>query len=63
MEIIVFLIFLAMLASFELIWYRRHAVDKISLDVSFSKDVANYGEIIEVIEVAAEVSYCSLPPR
>lgn len=61
MEIIVFLLFLAMLASFELIWYRRCAVDKISLDVSFSKDVAEYGEIIEVIEVAENNKRLPLP--
>ena len=61
MEIVVFLIFLAILAFFELVWYRRHAVDKINLDVSFSKDVANYGEIIEVIEIAENNKRLPLP--
>ena len=61
MEIVVFLIFLGILATFEIIWYRRHAVDKISLDVSFSKQVANYGEIIEVIEVAENNKRLPLP--
>lgn len=61
MEIIVFLVFLAILAFLELVWYRRHAVDKIKLDVSFSKNVANYGEVIEVIEVAENNKRLPLP--
>lgn len=61
MEIIVFLIFIAILVFLELVWYRAHAVDEISLDVSFSKNVANFGEIIEVIEVAENNKRLPLP--
>lgn len=61
MEIIVFLIFILILVSLELVIYRRHAVDRISLDLTFSKKVADYGEIIEVIEVAENNKRLPLP--
>lgn len=61
MEIIVFLIFIAILVSLELVIYRRHAVDKITLDVKFSKKVADFGEMIEVIEVAENNKRLPLP--
>ncbi|MBO4637800.1 MAG: DUF58 domain-containing protein [Clostridiales bacterium] len=61
MKIIIFIIFLAIAASVEIAWYRKHALKKLDLDVSFSKSVASYGEIIEVIEVAKNNKRLPLP--
>ena len=52
---------LAILAIVELIYYRKHALDDLSLHVSFSKPVASYGEVIEVIEVAENNKKLPLP--
>ena len=61
MKLIVFLILLAILAIAELIYYRSHALDDLTLDVSFSKPVAAFGEVIEVIEVAENNKKLPLP--
>ena len=61
MILIVFLALLAILAIVELIYYRKHALDDLSLHVSFSKPVASYGEVIEVIEVAENNKKLPLP--
>ena len=45
----------------ELVYYRRHALDGLSLKVDFSKSVANYGEDIELIEVAENRKAMPLP--
>ena len=61
MKLIVFLVLLAILAIAELIFYRRHALDDLTLNVSFSKPVAGFGEVIEVIEVAENNKKLPLP--
>lgn len=45
----------------ELVYYRRHALDDLNLKVEFSKSVANYGEDIELIEVAENRKAMPLP--
>lgn len=45
----------------EVVYYRRHALDGLSLKVDFSKSVANYGEDIELIEVAENRKAMPLP--
>ena len=61
MEILVFLIVLGILVVIELVYYKKHALDDLDLDVSFSKKVANCGEIVEVIEVAKNNKRLPLP--
>ncbi|MBP5493271.1 MAG: DUF58 domain-containing protein [Clostridiales bacterium] len=61
MQLLVFLVIIAILAGIELIFYRRHALDQISLDVHFSQPVASYGEVIEVIEIAQNSKKLPLP--
>ena len=36
----------------ELVYYRKHALDNLHLKVDFSKNVVNYGEDVELGEVA-----------
>ena len=45
----------------EVVYYRRHALDDLYLKVDFSKNVANYGEDIELIEVAENKKKLPLP--
>ena len=45
----------------EVAYYRRHALDDLYLKVDFSKNVANYGEDIELIEVAENKKKLPLP--
>ena len=52
MELLVLVGILLLLYLVESIYYRIHALEKLSLKVRFSKDVANYGEDIEIVEVA-----------
>ncbi len=61
MKLFVFLILLALLAIIELVYYRKHALNDLSLHVSFSKPVANFNEVIEVIEVAQNDKRLPLP--
>lgn len=61
MKLIVFLILLAILAIAELIFYRKHALDDLSLHVSFSKPIASFGEVVEVVEVAENNKKLPLP--
>ena len=61
MTLLIFLILLAILASLELFIYRKHALDDLSLDVHFSTDLAQYGEIIEVVETAHNNKRMPLP--
>ncbi len=61
MTLLVFLILLAILAAVELFIYRIHALDNLSLDVHFSTDLAQFGEIIEVVEIAQNYKRLPLP--
>ena len=45
----------------ELVYYRLHALDDLHMKVYFSKNVANYGEDIELIEVAENRKRLPLP--
>ena len=61
MEIIVLIVVLAIVFIVESIYYRYHALEKLDLKVLFSKDVVNYGEDIELIEVAMNRKRLPLP--
>ena len=50
-----------MIFILEVVYYRHHALDGLSLKVDFSKSVANYGEDIELIEVAENRKAMPLP--
>lgn len=45
----------------EIRYYRRHALDNLRLEVDFSKNVANFGEDIELIEIAENRKNIPLP--
>ena len=45
----------------EIRYYRRHALDDLRLEVDFSKNVANFGEDIELIEIAENRKNIPLP--
>lgn len=45
----------------ETAYYRRHALDDLNLKVDFSKNIANYGEDIELIEVVENRKKLPLP--
>ena len=61
MTIVVFFAFLLVLVLIELIYYGKHAMEDLDLDVRFSKPVAGHGEMIEVIEVAQNNKKMRLP--
>ncbi|MBO4928444.1 MAG: DUF58 domain-containing protein [Clostridiales bacterium] len=61
MTLLIFLILLAIMAAVELLIYRLHALDDLSLDVHFSTDLARFGEIIEVVETAQNNKRTPLP--
>ena len=61
MTLLIFLILLAIMAAVELFIYRIHALDDLSLDVHFSTDLAQYGEVIEVVEIAKNNKRLPLP--
>ena len=61
MTLLIFLILLAIMAAVELFIYRIHALDELSLDVHFSTDLAQFGEIIEVVEIAKNNKRLPLP--
>lgn len=61
MKLIVFLILLVILTGVELLIYRKHALSDLSFHVSFSRPIAQCGEIIEVIEVAQNNKRLPLP--
>ncbi|MBO7453506.1 MAG: DUF58 domain-containing protein [Clostridiales bacterium] len=61
MDLLVLIIILAIIVVVELIYYRNHALDDLDLSVKFSKNVANHGEEIEVIEVAENNKRLPLP--
>ena len=61
MKLIVFLILLVILTGVELLIYRKRALSDLSFHVSFSRPIAQCGEIIEVIEVAQNNKRLPLP--
>jgi len=61
MPILIFLAILGILVIVELLYYRKHAFDSIDMDVHFSHTIANYGEMIEVIEIAQNNKKLPLP--
>ena len=61
MKWIVFLILLVILTGVELLIYRKRALSDLSFHVSFSRPIAQCGEIIEVIEVAQNNKRLPLP--
>ena len=61
MEIIVLVGILIAVFMGEILYYRLHALDDLSLKVDFSKNVANYGEDIELIEVVENKKRLPLP--
>lgn len=61
MQVVVFLAIIGILIMAELFYYRKHALDDVDLEVKFSKPVAQFGEIIEVIEKAENRKRVPLP--
>lgn len=61
MEIFVLIGILIAIFVVEIIYYRLHALENLHLKVDFSKNVANYGEDIELIEVAENRKRLPLP--
>lgn len=61
MELIVLIGILLALFIAEIIYYRIHALDNLHLKVEFSKNVANFGEDIELIEIAENKKRLPLP--
>ncbi|MBR3279786.1 MAG: DUF58 domain-containing protein [Lachnospiraceae bacterium] len=61
MEIFILIGILLAIFIVEIIYYRKHALDNLHLKVDFSKNVANCGEDIELIEVAENRKRLPLP--
>ena len=61
MELFVLIGILLAIFIAEIIYYRLHALDNLHLKVDFSKNVANYGEDVELIEVAENRKRLPLP--
>ena len=61
MEIFVLVGILLAVFLGEILYYRLHALDNLSLKVDFSKNVADYGENIELIEVVENRKKLPLP--
>ena len=61
MELFVLITILIAIFVVEKIYYRLHALEDLELKVSFSKDVAGFGEDIELIEVAENKKRLPLP--
>ncbi len=59
--IIFFVIVVVILAFAEAGYYLKHALEKMDIDVRFSKNVAGYGDTIEVIERAQNNKKLPLP--
>ena len=58
MELLVLVGILFALFIAEIIYYRIHALENLHLKVEFSKDVAQFGEDIELVEIAEKDSLC-----
>lgn len=61
MEILLLAVILIAVFVVENLYYRRHALDDLSLKVDFSKNIADYGEDVELIEVAENRKRLPLP--
>ena len=61
MEVIVLVGILITVFVVEIVYYRLHALDNLRLKVDFSKNIADYGEDIELIEVAENKKRLPLP--
>jgi uncharacterized protein (DUF58 family) len=61
MEILVLIGILLAVFLVEVIYYNLHALDDLSLKVNFSKNIADYGEDIELIEVVENKKRLPLP--
>ena len=61
MALLVLVITLIAIFTAELIHYRKHALDNLHLKVDFSKNVVNFGEDVELIEVAENKKRLPLP--
>lgn len=61
MEIVILIVILIAVFLAEVIYYNRHALDDLSLKVDFSKNIAKYGEDIELIEVVENKKRLPLP--
>lgn len=61
MEILVLVGILLAVFLVEILYYRLHALENLSLKVDFSKNIADYGEDIELIEVAENKKRMPLP--
>lgn len=61
MEILVLVGILLAVFLVEILYYRLHALENLSLKVSFSKNIADFGEDIELIEVAENKKRMPLP--
>ena len=61
MTIIVFIILIGILTTIELRIYMKHALRKLDIDVHFSQEVANFGDTIDVVEIAQNNKRLPLP--
>ena len=61
MELLLLAVILIAVFVVENLYYRRHALDDLSLKVDFSKNIADYGEDVELIEVAENRKRLPLP--
>ena len=61
MKLVVLIIVFAVLFIVETVYYRLHALDDLNLKVDFSKNIANFGEDVELIEVAENKKRLPLP--
>ncbi len=61
MELIVFICVLLAVFVIEVIYYRLHALENLNLKVDFSKNIADFGEDVELIEVAENRKRLPLP--
>jgi len=61
MELLVLVGILFALFIVEIIYYRIHALENLHLKVEFSKDVAKFGEDIELVEIAENKKRLPLP--
>ena len=61
MELLVLVGILFALFIAEIIYYRIHALENLHLKVEFSKDVAQFGEDIELVEIAENKKRLPLP--
>lgn len=61
MAIVIFLIVIGILCTIELTYYTRKGLSKVDVDIHFSQNIANCGDIIEVVEVAQNNKRIPLP--